>query len=89
VFPLVVAEFSEVISPCDIKVTVDLVAAEAGASAPADRPTATSAVAAAAAMARNARFTFISISPLNEDQSGGALPFRSVDQPYGPRAKKA
>jgi hypothetical protein len=47
-------------SPVDSKVTVDLVAAEAGAKAPAERPTATSAVAATAAMERNARFTFIS-----------------------------
>jgi hypothetical protein len=59
VFPAVVDEFNEVISPCDIKVTVDLVAADAGARAPAERPTATSAVAAAAAMVRNARFTFM------------------------------
>jgi hypothetical protein len=73
VFPLVVLEFSDVMSPVDSRVTVDLVAAEAGASAPAERPTATSAVAAAAAIERNARFTFIFISPLNEDQSGRAL----------------
>jgi hypothetical protein len=54
-----VPEFNEVISPDESKVTVDLVAACAGAIAPTERPAATIAVDAKAATARNASFLFI------------------------------
>jgi hypothetical protein len=54
-----VPEFNEVISPAESRVTVDLVAACAGVSAPTERAVATIAVDAKAATARNASFLFI------------------------------
>jgi hypothetical protein len=59
VFPLLVLEFNDEISAVDSKVTVDFVAACAGAIAPTERAVATIAVDAKAATARNASFLFI------------------------------
>jgi hypothetical protein len=59
VFPPCVLEFNELMSADESKVTVDFVAACAGAIAPTERAAATIAVDAIAATARNARFLFI------------------------------
>jgi hypothetical protein len=56
-----VPEFKEVISPCESRTTVDLVAACAETIAPAERLAASNVVVAAAATTRNASFLFILI----------------------------
>jgi hypothetical protein len=54
-----VLEFNDVMSAVDSRVTVDLVAACAGAIAPTERAAATIAVDATAATERNASFLLI------------------------------
>jgi hypothetical protein len=64
VFPALVLELSEVMSPVDSKVTVDLVAAPAGAVPTAARPLTVKAATAVAASIRVKRFAFICFSLL-------------------------
>jgi hypothetical protein len=61
VFPLDVLEFNDEMSAVESRVTVDLVAACAEVSAPAENAPARRAVDAAVAKARSAKFLFILI----------------------------
>ena len=61
VFPALVLEFSEVMSPVDRRTTVDLVAAVAGLLSAVPKPTVRTAIVDTATARRNT-FVFISFS---------------------------